>query len=105
MTDRSDFLQAIITNPDDDAPRLIYADWLEEQGDEDRAEFIRVQCELEQLPPETERRTELTRRQSDLLYLHSEKWRSELLPKESTVQVRFVRGLPEVVSGTAVEVL
>lgn len=39
-------LQAIIANPDDDTPRLIFADWLEEHDDLARAEFIRVQCEL-----------------------------------------------------------
>ena len=42
MTHDEAFLQAIIDNPDDDAPRLIYADWLEERGDP-RGEFIRVQ--------------------------------------------------------------
>jgi uncharacterized protein (TIGR02996 family) len=40
-----DFLQEIIASPDDDTPRLIYADWLDERGDP-RGEFIRVQCEL-----------------------------------------------------------
>lgn len=40
------FLKAIVENRADDAPRLIYADWLEEHGDALRAEFIRVQCEL-----------------------------------------------------------
>lgn len=42
----ADFLAAIIANPDDDAPRLIFADWLAENGQDDRAEFIRVQCKL-----------------------------------------------------------
>jgi len=32
----------IIARPEDDGPRLVYADWLEEHGDSDRAEFIRV---------------------------------------------------------------
>jgi uncharacterized protein (TIGR02996 family) len=40
------FLQAIRDAPDDDAPRLVYADWLDESGDPARAELIRVQCEL-----------------------------------------------------------
>lgn len=40
------FLQDIIEHPDDDFPRLAYADWLNDQGDEARAEFIRVQCKL-----------------------------------------------------------
>jgi uncharacterized protein (TIGR02996 family) len=44
------FLRAILENPDSDAPRLIYADWLDEQGDT-RGEFIRLQCRLAQLAP------------------------------------------------------
>jgi uncharacterized protein (TIGR02996 family) len=40
------FLRDILDHPFDDAPRLIYADWLEDHGEEARAEFIRVQCEL-----------------------------------------------------------
>ena len=39
------FLQDIKQNPDDNTPRLIFADWLEENGDP-RREFVRVQCEL-----------------------------------------------------------
>ena len=43
-------LAAVCAAPDDDTPRLVYADWLQEQGEEARAEFIRVQCELERNP-------------------------------------------------------
>jgi uncharacterized protein (TIGR02996 family) len=42
-------LQAVCENPEDDAPRLVYADWLDERPDNEsrlRAEFIRVQCAL-----------------------------------------------------------
>jgi uncharacterized protein (TIGR02996 family) len=46
VRDQQAFLRAIAETPDDDAPRLVYADWLEEHGDPDRAEFIRVQCRL-----------------------------------------------------------
>jgi uncharacterized protein (TIGR02996 family) len=42
----ADFLRAIIDKPADDAPRLVYADWLDETGRSGWAEFIRVQCEL-----------------------------------------------------------
>jgi uncharacterized protein (TIGR02996 family) len=49
MTHDEAFLQAILDVPDDDSPRLVYADWLEEQGQMDKAEFIRVQCELPSL--------------------------------------------------------
>jgi len=38
-------IDAILAAPDDDGPRLVYADWLTEQGDP-RGEFIQVQCTL-----------------------------------------------------------
>jgi uncharacterized protein (TIGR02996 family) len=57
MTDEAAFLQAIREAPDDDGPRLIFADWLEERGDERAArwaELIRVQIELKQVYREIE---------------------------------------------------
>lgn len=35
------FEAAILAKPDDDAPRLIFADWLEEQGDFEYEELMR----------------------------------------------------------------
>ena len=43
-SDEEGLLAAIRDNPDDDTPRLAYADWLQEHGQDDRAEFIRLQC-------------------------------------------------------------
>ncbi len=40
------FLEAIRANPDDDTVRLVYADWLRENGHVERADFIEVQCAL-----------------------------------------------------------
>jgi uncharacterized protein (TIGR02996 family) len=37
-------LDAIFDHPDDDTPRLVYADWLQEHGQENYARFIRLQC-------------------------------------------------------------
>src|SRR5262249_53104732 len=39
------FLRAIAYDPENDTPRLIYADWLEEQGDP-RGEYLRLECYL-----------------------------------------------------------
>jgi uncharacterized protein (TIGR02996 family) len=50
MNQEQAFVQAICEDPDDDAVRLIYADWLDEHGQPERAEFIRVQVELARLP-------------------------------------------------------
>jgi uncharacterized protein (TIGR02996 family) len=62
------FLRAIFDAPDDDTPRLVYADFLQENGDEDRAELIRVQCERARLPAEadTDRRRWLEERNGRL---------------------------------------
>lgn len=49
MSDRDALLAAIRAHPEEDTPRLMFADWLEEQGDEVRAEFLRLQCELARL--------------------------------------------------------
>lgn len=43
MSDLDAFLAGIRKNPEDDAPRLILADWLEEHGDQGWAELIRLQ--------------------------------------------------------------
>ena len=44
----SDFLQAIEADPCSQAARLVYADWLDEQGDL-RGELLRIQEELRQI--------------------------------------------------------
>ena len=43
MFDEDAFLAAIKASPRDDAPRLVYADWLDEQGRHEQAEIIRVE--------------------------------------------------------------
>lgn len=45
----AELLNEVIANPADDAPRLIYADWLDSQGDASstaRSEYIRLACWL-----------------------------------------------------------
>lgn len=70
MTHADAFLQDILAHPDDDAPRLIFADWLEEQGDANstaRAEFIRIQCALAAKKLPEQQRAELVRREKQFL--------------------------------------
>jgi uncharacterized protein (TIGR02996 family) len=43
LTDRDALLGSVLASPEDDAPRLVYADYLEENGEADRARFIRRQ--------------------------------------------------------------
>jgi uncharacterized protein (TIGR02996 family) len=69
------FLDRIAAAPDDDAPRLVFADWLDDQGDAAYAEFIRVQCALarRQDPPEP-----LRAREAELYDLLSRRWAEQL---------------------------
>lgn len=48
--ERDALLAAVLANPDDDLPRLVFADWLDENGDPDEARFIRSQIALATLP-------------------------------------------------------
>ncbi len=73
----NEFFQAVLADPDDLIPRLIYADWLDEQGDP-RGEFIRVQCELADMPETAARRRALLTRESELLHQHKQKWHSDV---------------------------
>jgi uncharacterized protein (TIGR02996 family) len=66
--------QEIIAHPDDDLPRLAFADWLEEQGEAEHAELVRVQIELARLAEEDERRPALLARQVWLLARHTKEW-------------------------------
>jgi uncharacterized protein (TIGR02996 family) len=50
MTDREALFRAVLDYPDDDTPRLIFADFLEEDDDPDRAAFIRGQVALARAP-------------------------------------------------------
>jgi uncharacterized protein (TIGR02996 family) len=49
MVDLEPFVRQVIKHPDDDGPRLVYADRLDELGQAARAEFIRVQCRIADL--------------------------------------------------------
>jgi uncharacterized protein (TIGR02996 family) len=62
MNDEEAFLLAIVANPKDSAPRLVYADWLEERADvssQSRAEYLRVECALDGLEKDNPKRRRL----------------------------------------------
>jgi uncharacterized protein (TIGR02996 family) len=80
MTTAAALLQAICAEPYDDLPRLVYADWLEENGQPERGEFIRVQCELDRLPHTDPRQAVLLERERELLRAHRNAWAAQLPP-------------------------
>src|SRR5262249_47609211 len=86
------FLDDILTHPEDDTPRLIYADWLHDHGDPDRAEFIRLQIERASLDEDDLRQDDLARRERRLLACHTG-WVNDL-PRWARQGVTFRRGFP-----------
>jgi uncharacterized protein (TIGR02996 family) len=88
MTHDEAFLQAILEAPDDDTPRLIYADWLEEQ-DDPRGEFIRVQCQLARLAPDDPARPALEERERRLYAEVSPGWPGS--PRDRAAAFAFCR--------------
>ncbi|MCI0457750.1 MAG: TIGR02996 domain-containing protein [Gemmataceae bacterium] len=96
------FLHAIGERPDDDGLRLVYADWLDEHGDLDYAEFIRVQVMLAQnadgkgdVPPSELAR--LRSRERSLLSRNKTRWLQPLrdLGARGRVHGEFWRGFVE----------
>lgn len=90
-SDRAALLASVLANPDDDAPRLVMADWFDENGEPERAEFIRLQVKLapwrgphpfttaEELVKTaasipTERAAQMEARERDLWDAHAEGW-------------------------------
>src|SRR5580692_11368146 len=97
MTDGDALRRAVIANRDDDAPRLIYADWLDENGQSDRAAFIRAQVEAARAEPFSSEALEAESRADRLLEQHRRKWTRHL--GESVIEEPgFHRGFIEHVS-------
>ena len=94
MDDGYALLRAIEADPDEDTPRLAYADWLDEHAatdaDRARAEFIRVQCELARVATDDERRAALNVREREAVAPWCSVWADQLPVKLSGM--RFERG-------------
>jgi uncharacterized protein (TIGR02996 family) len=108
MNQEQAFREAIREAPSDDAPRLAYADWLDEQGvtaGAVHAEFIRVQVALARLPDDDPRRPGLERREQDLLEVHRDEWLAELPAWARQESCEFRRGFVGAASITAEQFL
>src|SRR5262249_28518669 len=79
MSDERAFLTAILERPDDEATKLVYADWLQEQGDP-RGEYLqslrRVRRERAVSPQQRRRRRALSRQLAALRTQIQQAWRA-----------------------------
>lgn len=96
------FRRAIAESPADVGPRLMFADWLQERNDP-LGEFIRLQCLLEDLPPDDPRRTPLASQASALLQQYEPRWLGRAC--HYLTGSEFRRGFPEVVVLDALQFL
>jgi uncharacterized protein (TIGR02996 family) len=100
MSDEDAFLRAICENPDDDTPRLVFADWLDERGGAANAawaELIRVQVPLARgLGGERER---LAARERAVEPAVIADWPKRLGAPDGLAWQNWSRGFPLAVSG------
>jgi uncharacterized protein (TIGR02996 family) len=80
MSDEAALLRAIGAHPDEDTPRLMYADWLDEHGRAERAEYIRVQIARLRKLATGEDDAHLYNREVELYRAHAAQWLRELMP-------------------------
>lgn len=73
MSDHDSFLAEIFASADNDGPRLVYADWLLEQGDP-RGEFIHLQIQRAALEHGSSPARRLRKRELELLCEHEAEW-------------------------------
>ncbi|WP_439627281.1 TIGR02996 domain-containing protein [Gemmata sp.] len=99
FTDEQPFLDAIFARYSDDGPRLVYADFLDEAGEPERAELVRVQLALARIADGHPRRAELVNREAELRDAHSARWTERLAGLVTAVEFR--RGVPDSVTVTA----
>jgi uncharacterized protein (TIGR02996 family) len=88
------FLRDAKERPDEDVPRLVLADWLDEHGDESdqaRAAFVRAQCRLVGMAEEDERRKELEQEARELEEQYAILWLGPIY--KGGVSWSFRRGL------------
>ena len=101
--DERALLAAIIAHPDEDTPRLMYADWLQEHDQPERAEYIRLSIQLANLrygePDLEERKRELDAKRGPLRRRFMDIWKAEvaaqLPPMSSGSFFSFSRGFVE----------
>lgn len=67
-------LAACRARPGDDLPRLVLADWLNENGQPERGEFIRIQVEVSHPTADVERIRRLKKREAELLAEYENEW-------------------------------
>ncbi|AWM39226.1 hypothetical protein GobsT_24810 [Gemmata obscuriglobus] len=81
MSEREALWGAVCEHPEEDTPRLMFADWLLEHGDaadRTRAEFVRLQVGLARGQFDGPKRIAALQRVVELLSANDDRWRAEV---------------------------
>ena len=95
MSEHTAFVRAIHDSPEDDALRLVFADWLGEHASESWAECVRCQVCAGALGESDPRRNDFEDRADDLVIAHEREWLGRWA--EVLVDWEFRRGFPDAV--------
>jgi uncharacterized protein (TIGR02996 family) len=99
-------MRAIVAQPEDDEVRLVYADWLEENGDAEQAAFIRASIEFHTLPPDNPRRVDLAAELQETSKARGSHWLAAVgVPSAENLEPKFRRGCVEGVECQSLEPL
>ncbi len=93
MSTENSFLHGVCEAPDDDSPRLVFADWFEDNGQSERAELL--QCRREKMGEWNDGYEGLAQRERELLEKHGKKWGKTALKFTKRIEWRrgFVDGM------------
>ena len=100
MSTATSLIRAIRDNPDDDTVRLVYADFVEEEGDTARGEFIRVQVALSRTPESDPARRSLEDREHELLAAHEAHLLGVSCDADGLAEWEFRRGFVHEIAAT-----
>lgn len=99
MSAEADLMRTVIAAGDDLTPRLVYADWLDDHGQPERAAFIRDQVLVAATPTDTPARREAARRAYELERKYGKRWAGPVAKHCHDWQFRG--GFPDMIGLTA----
>ena len=85
-------LEAVYAAPEDFAPRLAFADWCAKNKEQDRARFIRLQCQIADHVEGDFHCQQWTSEANSLFYRFGRRWLDKR--PRTGVEWRFQRGFP-----------
>jgi len=90
---RTELLREVLAHPDEMEPRLVFADWLQQNGEAERGELICIDCRLEDAEPWSDQQVALEKRRTELLRRYASTWTTPI--SALVEEARWRRGFVE----------